>query len=880
MQHKYLISVIMPVYNSALYIGEAIESVIAQTIGKESIQLIIVNDGSSDNSAEIIREYQGKYPECITYIEKENGGVSSARNEALTHVEGKYTAFLDPDDTISPNTYADIIAFFEKNYEKTSVVSYPIFFFGAREGAHPLNDKFNGENRVIDLEKEPVFQIHITASVIKSEIARQITFKSLATSEDAEALLRVLIDTPRLGIVNEARYNYRKREASLIATAPQKGSWYLDHLNGYFKSIIEYALEGHKKIPQFVQNAIMYDLAWKIKVQKKPECLTDEEASAFESELYKIISLLDDNTILDSAILSESVKYYLIAKKHNEEFDFQDDDIFLPRTSLAISSLPYVLEIIEQENDKIKIYARILAPVNVPKITQGALYVGGTRIQALQTTYEAKASLLGKEIVSSVCLEYEIPSDHFTHKVTAYFALCTRDIEIISNNVQFGKHFPLEKGYVSSFAELKNAILTHDESALIFEPKTKKALKKHRYVFERELWKSNGFAERKAVIARKLARFYKAFCKKPIWLISDRLSTADDNGEALFDYLNKIKFKGAKYYFAIREGKDFSRLKRQGRVVNRASLKYKILHLASSVIISSQAEDFVTNPFDYYGAPYKDILTQKPFVFLQHGVIKDDLSAWLNKYNKNIRGFVTSAVPEYDSILNTPPYHYTERELWLTGLPRFDRLDSQGEKIITIMPTWRRYLVDNIDIATGRWKSSDKLQDSEYIRFWNAIINDSRIADALQKYGYKMVLVPHPNMQGMCDFIDTPPHVRLDCETSYNDHYKRSSLIITDYSSAVFDFAYLEKPIIYAQFDREHFFSGAHTYNEGYFDYEKNGFGKVAYTLDDTINAIIKCIESDCQIDTLYLDRIREFFKYHDKRNCERVVEKILTLGE
>ena len=196
------------------------------------------------------------------------------------------------------------------------------------------------------------------------------------------------------------------------------------------------------------------------------------------------------------------------------------------------------------------------------------------------------------------------------------------------------------------------------------------------------------------------------------------------------------------------------------------------------------------------------------------------------------------------------------------------------------MPTWRRYLVDNIDIATGKWKSSDKLQESEYIRFWNAIINDSRIADALQKYGYKMVLVPHPNMQGMCDFIDTPPYVRLDCETSYNDHYKRSSLIITDYSSAVFDFAYLEKPIIYAQFDREHFFSGAHTYNEGYFDYEKKGFGKVAYTLDDTINAIIKCIESDCQIDTLYLDRIREFFKYHDKRNCERVVEKILTLGE
>ena len=67
--YKYKISVIMPVYNSALYIGEAIESIINQTLGTDSIQLIIVNDGSTDNSAEIIRAYKDKHP-CITYIEK------------------------------------------------------------------------------------------------------------------------------------------------------------------------------------------------------------------------------------------------------------------------------------------------------------------------------------------------------------------------------------------------------------------------------------------------------------------------------------------------------------------------------------------------------------------------------------------------------------------------------------------------------------------------------------------------------------------------------------------------------------------------------------------------------------------------------------------
>lgn len=876
--YKYKISVIMPVYNSALYIGEAIESIINQTLGTDSIQLIIVNDGSTDNSAEIIRAYKDKLP-CITYIEKENGGVASARNEALKHIEGKYTAFLDPDDTVSTDTYERVISFFEENYDKTDVVSYPIYFFGTREGAHPLNDKFNGEDRVLDLMEAGEFQLHITSSVIKSEIARKITFKPLVTSEDAEALLRLLIDTPRLGIVSGARYNYRKHEVSLINTAQDKREWYLAHLDGYFKSVIDYAREKYSKIPRFVQNAIMYDLSWKINHQKRPSFLTDDEVRDIACTIYGITSSLDDDTILNTPNLSEIVKYHLLCKKHGDTFDFKEDDIALAGTGVAMSGYPYVLEFVEDCVDKIKLSARIFTTVNSPKITQGALYVGGARIVASSACIESRTTLLGDQIVSSVCVEYEIPRAGLDASTTVYFALCVGDTEIITDNLTFGKHFPLEARYSSSFFALSSLIFTHDENTLVIIPKTKKALKKHRRAFERELWKSNGFAERKAVIARLLARAYKAFHKKPIWIINDRLSEAGDNAEALFEYLNRVKFKGARYFFAIRRTEDYSRLKGQGRVLDRASLKYKVIHLASSVIISSQAEDFVTNPFDYYGAPYKDILALKPFVFLQHGVIKDDLSEWLNKYNKNIKGFVTSSRAEYDSILNTPAYHYSENELWLTGLARFDKLENKKEKIITILPTWRRYLAGSIDIATGKWKNSEELKDSELVSFYSSLLSDPRLIDAVTKNGYKILFAPHPNMKGMCDFIDTPPCASVSKHT-YAQLYKMSALMVTDYSSAVFDCAYLKKPIIYAQFDKDKFFSGAHTYKRGYFDYEKNGFGPVTYTVEDTVDSIIKCIERDCTIEPLYLERVRSFFAYDDKNSCSRIVEKILSLGE
>ena len=89
MDYKYKISVVIPVYKVEAYLRETVESVIAQTIGfEENIQLILVNDGSPDNSEEICLEYKNRYPRNVIYLKKENGGVSSARNESIPYIEG------------------------------------------------------------------------------------------------------------------------------------------------------------------------------------------------------------------------------------------------------------------------------------------------------------------------------------------------------------------------------------------------------------------------------------------------------------------------------------------------------------------------------------------------------------------------------------------------------------------------------------------------------------------------------------------------------------------------------------------------------------------------------------------------------------------------
>ena len=118
----------------------------------------------------------------------------------------------------------------------------------------------------------------------------------------------------------------------------------------------------------------------------------------------------------------------------------------------------------------------------------------------------------------------------------------------------------------------------------------------------------------------------------------------------------------------------------------------------------------------------------------------------------------------------------------------------------------------------------------------------------------------------------------LGLETAYRDIYAISDLVVTDYSSAVFDFAYLRKPVLYAHFDAETFFAGAHVYTKGYFDVERDGFGEVEYDLEGTVDRIIEYMSTGCKLKDKYRERIDRFFAFDDQNNCQRVYERILEL--
>lgn len=100
------VSVIVPIYNVEKYLEKCINSLLSQTL--EDIQIILVNDGSKDNSGNIAKEYEKNNKDRVIYAEKENGGLSDARNYGLKYATGDFVAFLDSDDYIEKNAYEEM----------------------------------------------------------------------------------------------------------------------------------------------------------------------------------------------------------------------------------------------------------------------------------------------------------------------------------------------------------------------------------------------------------------------------------------------------------------------------------------------------------------------------------------------------------------------------------------------------------------------------------------------------------------------------------------------------------------------------------------------------------------------------------------------------
>ncbi|MCR4673917.1 MAG: CDP-glycerol glycerophosphotransferase family protein [Lachnospiraceae bacterium] len=376
------------------------------------------------------------------------------------------------------------------------------------------------------------------------------------------------------------------------------------------------------------------------------------------------------------------------------------------------------------------------------------------------------------------------------------------------------------------------------------------------------------------LLALPISFFYKKK-RTHLWLICDSEKEGRDNGYWLFKYIKENQPSQDVAFALSPKSPDYERVSKVGEVVPFGSFKHWLYYLSATINISSQKEGKPNAAVCYVLEVYG--LRKNTRVFLQHGIIKDEME-FLHYEHTKMRLFVCTTKKETEFVANT--YGYPKGWVQQLGLARFDNLkdESQGKGQILFMPTWRNWIGVKT-YQSGKYDDVSSFDHTDFFRYWNDLIHNERLQRLLEEKDLKLVFYPHRKMQEFLeDFSIQNKRIRLGSWTKddVQDLLKESSVLVTDYSSIAMDFAYMKKPLVYFQFDYEKFREGH--YSEGYFSYEKDGFGPVVYDVDQAVDELEKIMDNNYQMASDYRQKADEFFGENDYKNCERNYKAILAL--
>jgi CDP-glycerol glycerophosphotransferase (TagB/SpsB family) len=671
---------------------------------------------------------------------------------------------------------------------------------------------------------------------------------------------------------------------SAINSSQSRDEWYFDTLEHSFFDTMTYAKEKYGYVPQFLQQTFLCDFKWRITQSRKDNKYIDtnpERYNEYFRLLTKCINEMDVEAVMNNRFYDDTLKLFVLKEMQKRKLTvkntrgvncyFYEDKWLFDMSRLCVAE-PCMFE---PGDGRVELYFTVDCPADVSNYSF-FLEVDKTRVYASEIKTDEHYNL---HLLSHVKKHFKVTIPLGNTDVYFSFGM-SKNKKSRSSMLEinrFGKFFPLNTVDTSYFS-FGNRVLKKS-SKNVFVIKRSSALKKCLYElkYDKSLLKLKNPRGYKIVAYRWIYFIGKMFHKKPRWLLMDRINKADDNAEALFDYICKQRPE-VKARFVIAEGEEHDRLlKEYKNVTVYNSRRHYIDYILSDRIISSHVDDFVMRPLSWKQVYIKDITANKKFIFLQHGVTQNDISAYLNKFSKNVFGITVVSKVERD-LFRGGKFAYKNSNIWLDGFARFDRLYDASEKKITLMPTWRSYLAVGMNSETGVWTLVNDFKDSDFFNFYNDLLNDERLINAAAEHGYTLQFMPHPILAPHIDLFDKNERVVfLDGMNSYRDVYAESDLVLTDYSSAVFDFAYLRKPVVYAQFDREEMLRRATTYSLNCDFYDTYGFGEITPDYETTVNTLIEYIEGGCKLKDKYRDRIDSFFAFDDKGNCERIVNKILA---
>ena len=363
MENKnYKISVIIPVYNTEEYLEESIKSIINQSIGFNNIELILINDGSTDNSEKICLDYKNKYSN-ITYISQKNQGVSATRNNGAEKAKSDYILFLDSDDLLYKKSLESLYNFIIKHKE-IDFVGSRCKYFDRKNNWHYSEERFKNGDVIVDINNNKFItynQYFSTGVLFRKKAFLKVKYDiNIKYNEDIQLINNLLYNNPKFGLCSNSVLYYRKRDIKTSAVDNQKKdkTYYKDVIDMYI-DFINKLIKKYKEIPYYFQYSIYFIM--RDRLNGNVSLLNKKELKEYKDKFYKIISNISPEIIaLNTSINTEHLMYLLKLNNNELNVKIKQDKTKLNNLIVNKDDIRYcAINSIEIKNNKIEIILAI-----------------------------------------------------------------------------------------------------------------------------------------------------------------------------------------------------------------------------------------------------------------------------------------------------------------------------------------------------------------------------------------------------------------------------------------------------------------------------------------------------------------------------------------
>lgn len=415
-----------------------------------------------------------------------------------------------------------------------------------------------------------------------------------------------------------------------------------------------------------------------------------------------------------------------------------------------------------------------------------------------------------------------------------------------------------------------------DDKHIIFPYFTKKSILCFCYRERSEY--DTAKVRRTEFFAYAVYKLFGAFLRrKHIWVVYEKFCVmAQDNGYYFFKYcmenLPETQRKNI-YYIIDKRSDEYKNVEKYAsNVIQFMSFKHMLYILAMDICISSDSKSHLyawrTKP-----SVIKKGISNKKELFLQHGVtaLKQVHHLFGKKGTSPMTYFVTTGKKEQEIVVNE--LGYSPSTAPITGFARWDDLNNnvdKDDKFILLMPTWRSWLEE---------VSDEEFVQSDYFYQYTSLLKNERLMRVLEKGNTRLVFYIHPKFAGYIDNFKDIASERISYipfgKEPLNDLMKKCSMLITDYSSVCWDVYYLDKPVLFYQFDYE-------TYNlahGSYINMETDLIGERSVDADKLISDIDACAKRGFEQEDKYKKMAGDYFTFRDNNNSKRIYEFLKSKG-